>query len=65
MIKTYRGLSLPPDAIQFYRDRQNDQEYFTFNGFTSTSVNKGIATDFAFKYLKKETLPVIFEFYLG
>lgn len=64
MLKLYRGLSLPPDAIKYYEERQKDQGMFTFNGFTSTSTDKSVAVDFAFKYLKKGNVPVIFEMYL-
>ena len=59
-----RGLSLPPEAIKFYEERQTDQEMFRFNGFTSTSLSKEIATNFAHQYLKEGQVPVIFEIYL-
>ena len=62
-MKLYRGLSLPKDALQFYEDRQKDQEWFAFNGFTSTSVDRKKASVFAFKYLTEGKVPVIFEIY--
>ena len=63
-MKVFRGLTLPEDAIQYYRERQKDKKGFRFNGFTSTSLNKQIAIEFATQNPKEGSLPVIFEIYL-
>lgn len=64
MMKLYRGLTLPEDAIQFYHKKQEDRGVFRFNGFTSTTVNKQIAIQFATQNSKEGSVPVIFEIYL-
>ena len=64
MIKVYRGLTLPTDAIQHYRERQEDQKRFRFNGFTSTSLSRDVAVGFATGNPKQGSLPVIFEIFL-
>ena len=64
--RLYRGLSLPPKAIEFYKEKQKDQYGFKFTAFTSASLDKGIAIGFA-KNSASETgnTPVIFEIYIG
>ena len=37
-IKVFRGLGIPPKAIEFYRKAMQTGETFEFNGFTSTSL---------------------------
>ena len=59
--RLYRGLSLPPKAIEYYKEKQKDQKYFKFTAFTSASLDKGIAIGFA-KNSASETgnTPIIF-----
>ena len=64
MMKLYRGLSLPPKAVDYYKQKQVDKGSFRFNGFTSTTLNKKVAIGFAKGNAKKGTIPVIFEIYL-
>ena len=60
-ITLYRGLGLPEDAIQTYRDLLKSQIIFSFTAFTSTSAEKRVAIEFAF--ISKKTYtghPVLF-----
>jgi len=63
-LKVYRGLSLPTEAIKFYEERQEDQRFFYFNGFTSTSTSRDVARGFALGGLKEGNVPVLFEIFL-
>lgn len=47
-IKVYRGMSLPEKAIDFYKKVQKTQDEFQFNGYLSTTVDKSLASEFAF-----------------
>ena len=48
-ILLYRGLGLPEDAISIYEKYQKDSKMFDFTAFTSTSTDKEIALEFAYK----------------
>ena len=64
MLKVYRGLSLPAEAIKYYEERLEDQEGFRFNGFTSTSTSRDVAKGFALGGSKEGNVPVLFEIFL-
>ena len=64
LMKLYRGLSLPPKAVDYYKQKQINKGSFLFNGFTSTTLDKKVAIGFAKGNAKKGTIPVIFEIYL-
>jgi len=50
-ITLYRGLGLPEDAIKTYQElseKEEEDAEFAFTAFTSTSINKKTAMEFAF-----------------
>ena len=62
-ITLYRGLGLPEDAIQTYREllkAKGDDRKFGFTAFTSTSINKKIALEYALLASKNGQIPVLF-----
>ena len=48
-ILLYRGLGLPEDAISIYEKYMKEDKMFDFTAFTSTSTDKKIALEFAYK----------------
>jgi hypothetical protein len=55
----YRGLGLPENAIQVYRDYQKSGKPFQFTGFTSTSCDEEKALMFAHQAHVKGQGPVL------
>ena len=45
----YRGLGLPAKAIEHYKKFLESQKEFAFTAFTSTSANREVAVEFAYK----------------
>ena len=56
----YRGLGLPAKAIGVYRQLLESRIPFGFTGFTSTSLERGAALQFAYTALAKGEVPVLF-----
>ena len=55
----YRGLGLPQSAVSEYEKMIPTWYSFEFNGFTSTSVKKSVAIDFARRGTKGENIPCL------
>ena len=60
-IKVFRGLAIPPKAIEFYRKKIQTGEKFEFNGFTSTSLELSVAKKFARLGATGGKVPIILE----
>lgn len=56
----YRGLGLPEKAIQVYHGYRKSGKKFYFTGFTSTSLDKEKALQFAYQAKQRGQVPVLF-----
>ena len=48
-VTLYRGLGLPKKAIEHYKKFLQSGTWFAFTAFTSTSANREVAVEFAYK----------------
>jgi len=64
-LTVYRGLALPPSAIQNYEEARKSGEVFNFSSYTSTSLNKQVALKFTHVGDNKEKVGVLFKIKLS